>query len=110
MNKVLFLIMLLFASNVFASQTNDAKIVQVDFAKNHGSFIFVKLDVAPASESCATNGYWNYTFPVLTEIDKAIVSAVLTVFISGTQVNIIGTGTCNEFGTVETGNSIRLVK
>jgi len=109
--KSIFIIFCMLVSNtIFATNVEHATIVQLDINKNYGEFVFIKLDTHPDFISCAINHYWSYTMPLVSDMDKAMYSALLSAFTSGTKVTIGGTNVCSDFPAIESAQSIRLEK
>jgi hypothetical protein len=77
-------------------------VAEIVIDKPYGNFAFVRLDTAPTSPvACSINGYWHFTVPLATEVDKKVFAMLMTARATGAAVQLVGTGACDEFGTIE---------
>jgi hypothetical protein len=94
-----------------AGSVGNTTIVEVAIQKQFCNCVFIRtagLLAGPAS--CYTNGYWHFTLSFSNPGDRELYAMVLSAFHSGSTVGLSGTGTCNEFGSIESLASINLVK
>jgi hypothetical protein len=62
---------------------------------------FLKMETTPGNKpSCAIH-YWDYTFPLTTESDRALYASLLAAFHAGNSVAVYGTGVCTEYPQAE---------
>jgi hypothetical protein len=103
--KYFFLFLTLITVNAEATtKVDDAVIQQVSISKPYGNYAFIRLLNKPVSTlGCANNGYWHFTLPLVSEIDKVMYSSLLAAYMSKTSVSLSGfeTVSCNEFDTIE---------
>lgn len=77
-------------------------IVEMTLDKGYGDFVFIRFNNAPASPiACSVNGYWHFTLPLATEADKKMFAMLMTARATGSAVEAIGSGACNEFAAIE---------
>lgn len=63
--------------------------------------VFIRATIAPADQDripCHTDVNWNYSFPLETEADKAMLSLLLTAYSINRPVNLMGTDDCPVSG------------
>ena len=86
------------------------KVLQIAINKDLGSLVFVRLDSPPvAPAACSTNGYWHFTLPLVSDLDKRLHAHLLAAKLANATVSISGTGICSEFGTVESAKGVGLL-
>lgn len=86
------------------------KIVQMAINKNIGAAAFVRLDTAPVgSAACSTNGYWHFTIPLVSDLDKRLYAQLLAAKLANATVTISGAGGCGEYGSVESAVGVGLL-
>lgn len=94
---------------IAGSSIQRATILQLHIRKSIGDIVFIRLHALPTgTPSCATNGYWHYTLPLGTPTDSKIYASLLAAFTAQVPVTFSGLGSCNEFGTIESADSILL--
>lgn len=112
MNKLPIIGFLLFISTLVSANTSssDTKVTDIAIAQEYGEFAFIKLETPPSRSNCSTNNHWDYTLTLKTELGRAQYSTVLAAFLAGKTVSVSGVtgGLCNEFGSVESMNTITL--
>ncbi|WP_428241051.1 hypothetical protein [Gynuella sp.] len=101
MKYVYFCLFLIMSFSVQASEIKNVRIQQIAMNHDQGDFVFIKLETAPSRASCSTNGAWDYTLSLKDETYNSMYAMLLAAFMAGKQVNIGGTGTCNEFSQIE---------
>jgi len=78
--------------------------------KDIGAVAFVRLDTAPIGPAaCSTSGYWHFTIPIVSDIDKRLYAQLLAAKLANATVSIGGTGSCNEYGSVESARAVGLL-
>jgi len=106
---VAFLLCFGLASQSHAGTSITGKVVMIDMSKDYGNFIFVKLDVNPSAPiACHTNLAWTYTLPIVSDMDKRMHATLLLAYATGRSVTLRGSGTCADFGFIESAISVRL--
>lgn len=108
MKKAIFILIMCFCPFVSAANVDKVNIIQIELAKDYGDYVFIKLDIPVVKTGCHINTYWNYTLPLATETDKAIFTMLLSAHMSGKKIGIRGTGSCSQFGSIESAKSIRV--
>jgi len=99
----------LVASGAAAADVERARVLDLAINKSFGNFVFVKLDNPHAAPiACAVNGYWQYTLPLDSEVDKKMFALLVTAQTTEKPVSINGAGACNEFAHVESMVVLRL--
>lgn len=87
------------------------RIVMIDLAKDYGNFAFLKLDVNhPTPIGCHTNGYWQFTLPLGTDMERRIYALAVAAMLSSQIVRLRGSGACSEFPHIESAISLRVDK
>jgi hypothetical protein len=67
-----------------------------------GSYVFIVTDTAPTNPaSCSTQGLWQFTLPLSNAAGSQIYAGLVAAYMAGTPVMLEGTGSCSEFGSVE---------
>lgn len=100
--KIFIAAFLLFCSyNTLAASIDGVKISKVAINPTYGNYVFIKLDSAPDRISCSTNGAWDYTLSLETEIHKSMYALLLAAFMASKEVNMSGANTCSEFPHIE---------
>ena len=112
MNKLGFIGLLLCISNIVVAGTssNDTKITNISLVQEYGEFAFIKLATPPARSDCSKNNHWDYTVSLETDFGRAQYSTVLAAFLADKTISMSGVsnGLCNEFGSVESMNTIQI--
>jgi len=71
--------------------------------------VFIKLERLQENKiDCHGNATWNYSLPIQSDMDKAVVSALIAAYVSGSKVDIYGSGSCDEFSSIESAMTVRL--
>jgi len=92
-----------------ATNVLNSKVVKLSFPKTLGNMVLIKLERLQEDKiDCHINGTWNYSLPIQSDMDKAMVSALIAAYISGSNVNIYGSGSCDEFPSIESAATVRL--
>lgn len=99
-------------SALAGSQANNAQITQLSINEAYGgTYVFIMLSVTPTQQpTCATNGAWSYTFPFSAPGANQVYAMLLSAYTAGSTVDMVGTGTCNEFGQIESLQALSLVQ
>jgi hypothetical protein len=93
-----------------AGYAGNVSVVETGINRDYPNVVFVRLSVAPTGiPACSSNGYWHFTLSLTGVTGKELYSMLLTAAASGKLLQITGTGTCNEYGQVESVNAITLV-
>ena len=58
--------------------------------------------------ACHTNLAWTYTLPYVSDMDKRMHATLLLAYATGRSVTLRGSGTCADFGSIESAISVRL--
>ena len=86
------------------------KILQIAINKDIGAVAFVRLDTAPVGVAvCSTSGYWHFTIPIVSDLDKRLHAQLLAAKLANATVSISGTGSCSEYGSVESARAVGLL-
>jgi hypothetical protein len=96
--------MMVFSSGASSvTQADSTKIKELYMAKNHGEYVFIKLENSPDRSGCSKNGTWDYTLELTTDFGRAMYSTILSAYFAGKTVTAKGNvlGECNEIGSVE---------
>lgn len=102
----------LFSGEARASgATGNTVIVEVAIQRQFGDFVLIRT-AGPlvGSPSCYTNAYWHFTLSIGNPGDRELYAMILSAFSAGSTVTMSGKGTCNEFGSIESLQSINLIK
>ena len=93
-----------------AASAATGQIATLDIEPQWGTFVFIKINASNTGTGpgCVTNHAWNYTLPIVTDQDKARFAMLLTAQASGRSVSLNGTGSCSEFGSVESLSGISM--
>lgn len=84
-------------------------VLELEVNKTFGAFVFVRMDKAPTAPiACSTNGYWHYTLPLASDLDKRMFAMLLTAQAGGKAVSIAGLGSCSEFSAIESAAAVRM--
>jgi hypothetical protein len=84
-------------------------IVKMHVRRSLGDIAFIQLAAVPLGHpACAVGAPWHFTLALNTETEKKIFAVLLAAQISGTPVTIDGTGSCSEYGTFESMDSVVL--
>lgn len=75
-----------------------------------GGLVLINTNKNPQKIPCATNGAWDYTIPLSTNLDNAQYAALLTAYTSKRKVLIVGNGSCDEFPSIESARVVRLLE
>jgi hypothetical protein len=96
------------ADSALAASEVQGRIVEISVDRNLAAgAVFIRLDKSPAPiAACSTNGYWHYTLPQTGDIDKRQFAMLLAAQAAGSTVFMIGSGSCNEFGSVESATRV----
>ena len=85
------------------------QVLELAINKTYGGAVFIRMDKAPTSPiGCSINGYWHYTLPLATDVDKRMFAMLLTAQTTGKSMYVSGLGSCNEFGAVESAAGVRM--
>lgn len=85
-----------------ASSNVQGTIAEMTIDKNFGSFVFVRFATVPTNKiGCSVNGYWHFTLPLVTDVDKRMFAVLMTARATGAVVKATGSGGCNEVGSIE---------
>lgn len=94
---------------VFSGQVDDAKISNLVVSKQYGNIMFIKANKAKDSmPTCHTNYGWTYVLSLDTELESRIMSMLLAAKLSGSTVMLVGTQSCDAFGSIESLDYISL--
>lgn len=104
------IVALCFGAGAALAGDGQGKIVQIAINKDFGSAAFIRLDSNPTGvAACSTHGFWHFTFPLVSDLDKRMHAQLVAAKFAGTQVTIAGTGSCNEFGSVESAKGVGIL-
>jgi len=92
----------------------NATIVGVTEDIAYPNFAFIKLSVAPTGLACGTATTFHYTLPLLDPtthqaINQQLYALLLSAYMSGKTVSIVGTGACTEDPTVESLRGLNVI-
>jgi len=87
-----------------AGHWNPVKVMQVGV--NTSGVAFVKVDTSTSQATstppaCSSNGFWQIAFDAKTDAGKAILSMAMSAKLSGQNIRLIGSNTCNAYSTIE---------
>jgi hypothetical protein len=86
------------------------KILHMAINKDIGAVVFVRLDIAPTgAAACSTGGHWHFTLPFVSDVDKRLYAQLVAAKLANATVTISGTGSCNEFFSVESAKGVGLL-
>jgi hypothetical protein len=87
------------------------RIVMIELAKDFGNYAFLKLDVSHSAPiGCHINGYWQFTLPLGTDLERRIYTLAATAMMAGQVVRLRGSGGCTDFPHIESAVSLRVEK
>lgn len=93
-----------------AGQAAGVKVAAMTIVRAYGNFVFIHLNTPPTIQSaCSTNSYWHFTLSLDDSAGKNMYAQLLTAFSSGALLNIAGTDSCSDFGSVESVGALGLV-
>ncbi len=89
---------------VSAGKTSNAEIDRMMIDEAYGGLIFIRVDGATENmPECSTNGTWQYVLSLDTELQReTMTSFLLSAYIAGKKVQLIGKDVCDKFGSIET--------
>lgn len=101
------------ASPAQASSVDNAHVLVIT-PNSVGSLVFF-LDVPRTTAACATGGgggggTTGWAIDITTPSGQTLAATLMTALAAGLQVNIVGLGTCNVYGTVETAGFVAVHK
>lgn len=98
------LVQLLLTSYAMASDIQNVKLERLMVDTAHGDKLFVKVSgAAPQGPECSINGTWQYVLALDTELKKGtMTSFLLSAYMSGSSDRLIGTDSCEVYGSIET--------
>ncbi len=88
-----------------AGKTSSAIIDQMMIDESYGGVIFIRaMGEAESQPECSgSNGQWDYVLPLKSELQKdTMTSFLLSAYMAGKRVQLIGNGTCDSFSSIET--------
>jgi predicted small integral membrane protein len=102
--KALIGVVALLSLNAVASDMRHATIQKMMVDTTHGDRLFIRATgTAGSFPGCSTNGSWQYVLPLDTELKKdTMMSLILTAYVAGKEVRLIGKDLCDSFSTIET--------
>jgi len=104
-HKVLFAAGLMFLCSALPAQAGEvlnAIVVRLANEKTYGDILFIKTDKAKTNfPGCQINLSWDFVMPLVSEQDKKLYAMVLAARATQTPVSLIGAGTCDHFGSIE---------
>jgi|SRR5690606_19083858 len=102
--------LLLMTQSGFAATVSKTEITVIMMDRSKSEKVYIKTSVARPSGSptCHTNS-WTFVLPLVTEAEKAIYAALLSAKSAGKKVNLVGTGECGTYATIETLNRIEVL-
>lgn len=106
MKKLLPILLLLFASNVFSGNAGLGSLSKIHFLSN-GVIIVYSNGTRTGAPDCAANHTSRFAIDGSTDGGKVQVSGILAMYASGKPVMIYGANHCNVHGDTETINYFR---
>ena len=90
-------------------QVTGVHIIRLQINASLGDFVFIQTDGTPSTPaSCSVNGFWQFTLPVTNAFGTQAYAALVAAYAAGTPVMLAGTGSCNEFFSVESLSAFEL--
>jgi len=86
-----------------------ATIVGVTVDPAYGNFAFIKLSVAPTGLACGTSTDYHYTLSFVGPANQQLYALLLSAYLSGKTVAVVGQGVCNENNTVESLRGLNVI-
>jgi hypothetical protein len=78
-----------------------------------GNFAYIKLSIAPTGLACGTATTFSYTLPFYDAnnqpANQQLYALLLTAYMSGKAVSVVGTGACTEDATVESLRGLNVI-
>lgn len=95
---------------VNAGEVRQATIEKMMIDSTHGEIVLIRVVGNGFNIStCSVNSTWQFVMPLTTEVQKgAMTSFLLSAYMAGKKVRLIGSGICEAFSGVETFNRIEL--
>ena len=111
MKKLLTLALTLASFNAFSTYYAGGVIKTVTLGKAYENKAFFWVEGSPSKKAeCQDNKSANFALDISTETGKATYSLILAAQMSGTKVNVSGTGSCDIYGGIEDLNWVTAVK
>ena len=91
-----------FSTASHAGSVTDAVITKLAVNKQFGDIVFISVTLTKDSTpACHTNGSWTFVMPLTSEQDKKYYALLLAARTTQTPVTLVGTSTCDHFGSIE---------
>ena len=100
MKRLIPILLLLFAGNVFAGNAELGSLSKIHFMSD-GVIIVYTNGTRSGAPTCATHTS-RFAIDGTTEGGKVQVSGILTMYASGKSIKIYGANNCNAYGDTET--------
>ncbi len=101
-------LVVLFSGAASATQVT-GKVTLVDVSNTYPGFVFVKLESAPNPPiACQTNTAWTYTLPMNGATGQRLYATLMTAYATKASVTMFGSGTCSDYGSIESATGVRL--
>lgn len=102
MKKFTILIGLFFCPLIQAASISDTKITMIMMSIDLDDKVYIKTSqLHPEGSPSCYNSSWSYVFRVQSAHEERMYSALLAAYMSGSKLNMIGSGNCNLHGGIE---------
>lgn len=93
------------------TSVSQTTISNLQITKDYGAtFVFIQVNGTPTGTTSCASGGWNYTLSFSAPGANQLYAMLLTAYATGTQVNMVGTGTCSEVSFVESLDTLQLTQ
>lgn len=91
------------------SSASNAHIKSLAINKGMGTFVLIAIDVVPTGTPACDSTGWGYTLTLTNPGDNQLYAMLLAAYTSGATVSLTGTGSCSEWGSIESLLSAQLM-